>query len=81
MGCSDNNWESHLSKIENWKEISIGHIETLGCGDKRDGIYIYKTNGESEILLNVLPIDSLIRSTDKWSFIERYWERNYLKFY
>lgn len=81
MGCSDNIWESRLSKIENWKEIPIGHIKTLGCGEKSDGIYIYKTNGESEILLNVLPIDSLIRSTYKWSFIERYWERNYLKFF
>jgi hypothetical protein len=80
VGCSDHNWESHLSKIDNWKEVRIGHISTKSCGDKEDGIYIYKLNGDREILLAAMPIDTLNMKSDKWNFIKQYWESNHTKF-
>ena len=80
-GCADMNWESHLCKIENWNEINIGLINGKGCGDKDDGIYIYKINGETENLITTLPIKTIEKyKENKWGFIEEYWTNNYWRF-
>jgi hypothetical protein len=77
-GCADMNWESHLSKIENWKEVNIGFINTNACGDKNDGVYIYKVNGEKQTLIKRLPIKKF--NNDKFEFIKQYWTKNYQTF-
>jgi hypothetical protein len=80
-GCADMNWESHLSKIENWKEVNIGRINAKGCGDKEDGIYIYKVQDRKEKIFEKSRIDSVLKeSKGKWAFIKKYWAKNYKKF-
>lgn len=76
------NWESHLSKIENWKEVNIGFINAKGCGDKDDGIYIYKVNDSVEKLIKAMPMKIFDNNgkDNKWDFIKDYWTRNYKTF-
>jgi hypothetical protein len=80
IGCSDNSWESNLSKLEGFKEVNVGRIEAKGCGDKNDGIYIYKVEGDKETLVQTLPIDKNRSGATKWHFIEQYWTSNYNRF-
>jgi hypothetical protein len=79
-GCADINWGSELFKIENFKVIKIGEIEGIGCEEeKENGIFIYKTKGDSR-----KRIYSEKRKpgyySDKWDYIENYWNKNYKKF-
>lgn len=78
-GCADMNWESHLTRIENWIEVPVGRIHTKGCGEKDDGIYIYRVKDDKEQLVEKLGIDSNIQQ-NKWAFIKSYWEGHYRKF-
>ncbi|GAB3517857.1 hypothetical protein [Emticicia fontis] len=75
--CMGSNWEGHLTRIENWTQITVGEIDINGCGDKDDGIYIYKIDGEKRTIIKRLPI---IDFTDYIPFLEKYWKKNYRLF-
>ena len=82
VGCGDDSWESHLSKIDNWTEVNIGLMDVHGCGDKDDGIKIYKTVGSNETLIKKLPIRQFDYNSknNKWQFLKSYWKNNYKLF-
>ena len=74
------NWESYLSKIEDYQLVSYGRIEGLGCDDKSE-INIYQIVNEDEVLIKRLSYAKLIlKNGDKWDFIKKYWKKNYRKF-
>ncbi|MCU0421437.1 MAG: hypothetical protein MUC81_01405 [Bacteroidia bacterium] len=81
-GCADMNWESHLSKIENYKLIDYGYIYAQGCDSQV--IEIYKVNNSDTAdkkLIKKLPYKKHIKEFgDKWDFIEKYWTKNYNTF-
>lgn len=82
-GCADMDWDSDLFFIENFKIIKIGNISGLGCENSgvKNGIYIYKIEGENKITYNTLPIDTINKYKDsKWGFILEFWTKNYNSF-
>jgi hypothetical protein len=87
-GCADMNWESYLSKIENFKLVSLGYIYGQGCDfqikENPQEIKIYKiTNPDKEekVLFKKLPYRQYIpKFEDKWDFIENYWKKNWQTF-
>ncbi|SHL07782.1 hypothetical protein [Flavobacterium chilense] len=85
-GCSDLNWESHLSKIENFKLINYGYILGHGCDFEVEknpqSISVYKIISPKAMkLIQKLPyLKNIPKNEDKWSFIERYWQKNYRTF-
>lgn len=84
-GCADYNWQSHLSKIVNFKLIQIGCIYGNGCesSTNQQVIEIYKINPNNQLktLIEKLPyLKNIPVFGEKWSFIEKYWSKNYLKF-
>ena len=78
-GCSDINWESYLSKIENWGEIHIGLMNARGCGDKNDGIEIFKFLKEDTILVAKLPRIKFDNNGayNKWAYLKSYWTKHH----
>lgn len=78
-GCGDMNWESHISKIENWQETNIGSLEVKGCGNKDSKITIYKINKMKKEIIDSKPL-TVLEKRDKWDFISEYWKRNYTLF-
>jgi len=85
-GCADMNWESYLSKIENYKLISLGYIYAQGCDfevkENPQKIEIYKIqNTDKKVLIKTLPyLKNIPRFDDTWSFIKNYWTKNYREF-
>lgn len=81
-GCSDLSWESQLVTIQDWNEIPIGLMKFKGCGDKYDGIDIYKVAADSLTLIKSLPVKSFDNNgeNNKWAFIRVYWTENYQSF-
>lgn len=87
-GCVDMNWVSDLFKIENFKIVHLGHIYGQGCPSNVKQfprvINIYKVTLNEKVkekLISKLPYLKYIgRLSDKWSFIEKYWNKNYQKF-
>ncbi|MCF6133036.1 hypothetical protein [Flavobacterium wongokense] len=82
-GCADMNWESHLIKIENFEEITIGWMEAHDCNDEDDGITFYKI----VTLDKILKIDQkpdpnfeIEGKNNKWNYMENYWMNNYKKY-
>lgn len=82
-GCADMNWESYLSKIENYKLVDYGYIYGKGCDEIKDNlrvIEIYKfgnSETDDKILVKKLPYRKYIPEfSDKWDFIEKYWKQN-----
>lgn len=87
-GCSDMNWESYLSKIENYKLVNYGYIYGQGCDfeikDNPQVIEIY-TIGDSDKdkkkLIQSLPyLKHIPKFDNKWEFIEKYWTQNFKTF-
>lgn len=79
-GCADINWGSELFTIRNFEAIKLGEIEGLGCeGEKENGIFVYKTRNESRVKMYSEKRKPGYYS-DKWDFIEKYWNKNYLSF-
>jgi hypothetical protein len=84
-GCSDMVWESHLSKIENYKLINYGFINGKGCDfeikENPQVIEIYKVinseNDEMKLLASLPYLKYIPKNGDKWDFIEKYWKQNY----
>lgn len=87
-GCADYNWESDLFKIENFKIVHLGNIEGKGCDIevkvKPQVIDIYKVpknNESNKKLVEKLPyLKHIKKYNQKWTFIEKYWNKNYAKF-
>jgi hypothetical protein len=85
VACSDMNWESYLSKIENFKLISLGYVYGQGCDfqikENPQVIEIYKiinADKDEKVLIKKLPYKQYIpKFGDKWNFIENYWTKNY----
>ena len=81
IGCGDSYWESHLLKIENWREKDIGSIDARGCGGKDNGISIYKLHGDTSRLIKRISIRTLEKyKNNKFGFIKDYWTRNWVNF-
>ena len=86
-GCADMNWVSDLFFISNFKTIHIGQIYGKGCDadikEEPQIIEIYKIIDNTEYkekLIAKLPYQKNIPEFgDKWDFIKKYWEKNYLK--
>ncbi len=87
-GCADMDWISDLFYIDNFKTIQVGHIYGKGCDfevkENPQVISIYKVlaNNEENIqLIKKLPyIKNIPKFSDKWIFIEKYWNNNYGEF-
>ena len=87
-GCADMNWESHLSKIKNYKLVDYGYIYGKGCDFEIENnpqvIEIYKmlnSDTNEKKLMKKLPYKKHIKEFgDKWDFIEQYWAENYKAF-
>lgn len=82
-GCADMNWESHLSKIEDFKEIQIGLLRVHNCGDENDGMLFYKIDLEGKkIKIDEQPVPEFDNNDadNKWDFMEKYWIENHLKY-
>jgi hypothetical protein len=87
-GCADLNWESYLSKIENFKLVSLGYIYGQGCDfqvkENPQEIRIYKItkpDKDEKALLKKLRYRPYIpKFGDKWGFIENYWKKNWQTF-
>lgn len=79
-GCADEEWDSDLFKIVNFKVIKIGNINGRGCDDKPK-ILITKITGKHESAVKEFPITEIDKFKDyKWGFIVWYWRNNYKKF-
>jgi len=86
-GCADMNWVSDLFFINNFKTIHIGQIYGKGCDadikEEPQVIEIYKiidNTEDKEKLIAKLPyLKNIPDFGDKWNFIKKYWEKNYLK--
>jgi len=82
-GCADNDWDSDLYKIKNYRIIPLGRISGRECENdgEPDGIYIYKDINTKRKLLKTYNINKLQQlKEDKWTFIANYWKLNYRKF-
>jgi hypothetical protein len=83
-GCADMNWESYLSKIENYKLINYGYINGKGCEGEQKVIEIYRiynSNSEEKILVKKLPYRKYINKfRNKWTFLDNYWKQNFKNF-
>ncbi|KAF2509120.1 hypothetical protein [Flavobacterium foetidum] len=82
-GCADMNWTSKLFTFKNFETVELGYIYGKGCDDEEpQSIQISRVinNDENDLkLIKNLPY-SVLNDTDKWSFIEEYWNKNYQKF-
>jgi hypothetical protein len=85
-GCADQNWESKLFTIDNFKAIQIGLIYAQGCSSLPDEnietkIEIFSNqNVDNLSLIETLPINITDSYKDgKWDFIRVYWTENFKK--
>lgn len=87
-GCADLNWESHLSKIENYTLVKYGYMYGQGCdvdaNENPQVIDIYKvvdSEKNERTLMKSLPyVKHIPPNTSKWDFIETYWKQNIKNF-
>ena len=87
-GCADYDWVSDLFVFKDNKVIQLGHIWGQGCEFEIDKnpqiIEIYKiidNNEKNKILVEKLPYLKYIPEfSDKWKFIEKFWNENYERF-
>ena len=70
-GCADYCWESDLFLIENFRTIKIGTISKFD-----EDLNINKINNSKPFLFKKVKK----YEGNKFEFIKRYWEKNYLKF-
>jgi len=78
-GCANNNWESYLYKLEDFKLVPHGRIDGRGCGEKRM-IYIYRITGEKEIIKKKFRYEKAIAKiggSSRSDFYRNYWRANY----
>lgn len=79
-GCADMNWTSYLFYIKDYQAIPIGKIRSASCaGESENGIFVYKTIGDQGVLVKKYSREAGYYS-DKWDFIDAYWNHNYQQF-
>ena len=82
------NWESYLSKIENYKLVLLGYIHGQGCDfrvkENPQVIKIYKIlnkgNNQKKLIKKLPYLKYIPKFDEKWDFIENYWTKNYSSF-
>ena len=82
-GCADDNWDSDLFCLRDFKAIRLGNISGVGCADKQEKkrIYVSKIGGDKSIPVRGYPISVIRKYRDnKWGFIKEYWTTNYQLF-
>jgi hypothetical protein len=87
-GCADFDWVSDLFIFKGTRIVQLGHIWGQGCEFEIDKnpriIEIYKiidNNENNRILIEKLPYEKFIPGfSDKWQFIEKYWNENFERF-
>jgi hypothetical protein len=82
-GCADMDWESYLSRIDNFKLVNIGYIYGQGCENPQEiEVYKVKNNDESnKELIAKLPYLEYIPKFDYIpKFTKDYWGKNSNKF-
>lgn len=86
-GCADMNWVSDLFFIDNFKTVHIGQMYGKGCDadikKEPQVIEIYKiiddTQDKEKLIAKLPYLQNIPEFRDKWDFIKKYWEKNYLK--
>lgn len=79
-GCAQNDWESNLYQLKDTTILEKGRIKGLGClKNDSNGIYIYRINNGNDKLLKYIKRSEGYWD-DKWEFMDKYWNKNYLKF-
>jgi len=80
-GCADEDWDSDLFIIKNYKAICVGNISGNACDEKKPGVFVYRVKGKDNKLIKQFNIDIIKKyKSYKWGFIDAYWKRNYRKF-
>ncbi|NOU62002.1 hypothetical protein [Marinifilum caeruleilacunae] len=85
-GCADQNWESKLFRIENFKTELIGLLRVEACPDNDKNtaftIDIFKPDNSNDLtFVEALPLDTInTYNENKWGFIKSYWENQYKAF-
>ena len=80
-GCADEDWDSDLFIIKNYKAICIGNISGNACDEKNPGVFIYRVKGKENKLVKEFNINIIKKyKSYKWGFIDAYWKNNYRKF-
>jgi hypothetical protein len=82
-GCADEDWDSDLFKIENFKTVKIGNINGQACvgPPEKPFIHVSRFIGKRQMLVKTFPLTEIDKFKDsKWGFIDWYWKRNYQKF-
>ena len=84
-GCADMNWISNLFKIESYKLIQVGYIYGQGCDNDEypKGIEIYKVLDNDlenlKIFESIPYAETIQKYSDKWNFLDKYWNKSYTK--
>jgi hypothetical protein len=86
-GCADLNWVSDLFFIDNFKTVHVGQIYGKGCDadiiNEPQVIEVYKifdnTEDKEKLVAKLHYLKNIPQFGDKWDFIKKYWEKNYLK--
>ncbi|HEX2629467.1 MAG TPA: hypothetical protein VHM26_10650, partial [Chitinophagaceae bacterium] len=82
--CDNMMWKSMLGRIDNDSLIEIGKMEANGCDNnpKFDRmIRTYRIKGENTRLVDrIFYVRVITPLIDKWTFLEKYWKKNYSRF-
>lgn len=80
-GCADEDWDSDLFFIKDYKIIRIGNISGNACDLSDPGTFIYRESVDDHKLIKRYNINVIEKYKGyKWEFIDRYWKKNYQKF-
>ena len=81
-GCSDYNWKSSLFKIVDFKVVHLAQIEGTGCKFEIDknpqSIKVF--DKKSQLIETLSYKKNIATLADKWTFTEKYWNKNYIRF-
>jgi hypothetical protein len=82
-GCASMDWESHLSRIDNFKLVNIGYMYGQGCENPKT-IEIYKVKSNNEENKDLISKLSYLKYIPEFGyvpkFIKNYWEKTSNKF-
>lgn len=85
VGCSDDLWESQLARLDKDTLIRIALMEGDGCESnielhKTVKTYRINTAGKPVLVDKLFYARVITPVIDKWTFLERYWTKNYTRF-
>ncbi|RZJ75971.1 MAG: hypothetical protein EOO45_03975 [Flavobacterium sp.] len=81
-GCADFSWQSHLFLIRGDSAVIAAELENKQCGERGDGIFVYRVKGLQRLLIESLPVKtfSVEGADNKFDFIQAYWTANARRF-